>query len=461
MRRIVLLFILICGPSLKLHAQKVLDYRGKTKLSEQKSITELPTNMVNPLIIFLIRPNDEKEADDYKKLFNEFSTGLGIDKLLILHDVLEGSDDSQIKALYDYKIASSFHYIVVNPYNINTQDFSLIPSSLSAFVNIRPLQCVKGSPVKNNFDIATSAIKNCFNPIPEVVKPLPIEERTVVELVKEKYYLSSKSDSVFAFSNVASIRFLKPLIQTDQIGNQFRTITESSLGYELGVRFNLWVSKKRSLVLRQQCGFLSATISSMSSMDYGSWENNSAIDSYGNSYSRTISVSDFSEEMRCDFNQFNSSIIADFGFKNLNESITGGSKLKGSVSLGIGYSSFRNIQLTNQAGVWNIEGKYPQINQTLNNIPSLGLLSGIDHSGKTINVGNYSFISIISSIGLQYALNHKVKLQACMAFNFQLRKPIDPFYYEPNPYDYLPVFNPRSISSRQTIFSCGLVYSLF
>jgi len=273
--------------------------------------------------------------------------------------------------------------------------------------------------------------------------------------------MSTKSDSVFAFSNVASIRFLKPLIQTDQIGNQFRTITESTLGYELGVRFNLWVSKKINLVLRQQCGFLSATISSMSSMDYGSWENNSAIDSYGNSYSKTISVTDFSEEMRCDFNQFNSSIIADFGFKKPNESMTGGSKLKGSVSLGIGYSSLRNIQLTNQAGVWNIEGKYPQINQTLNNIPSLGLLSGIDHSGETFNVGNYSFISIISSIGLQYSLNHKVKLQAGMAFNFQLRKPIDSFFYEPNAYDYLPVFNPRSISSRQTIFSCGLVYSLF
>jgi len=461
MRRIILLIILIYGPLPVFHAQKLLDYRGESKLSEQKNITELPNNMVNPLIIFLIRPNDEKEAEDYKKLYDEFSTSLSIDKLLILHDVLSGSDDSQIKALYDFTIASSFHYIVVNPYNINTQDFSLIPNSLSAFVNIRPLQCVKGSPVKNNFDIATSALKNCFNPIPEVVNKLPLIEERTVELVKEKYYMSSKSDSVFAFSNVASIRFLKPLIQTDQIGNQFRTITESTLGYELGVRFNLWVSKKINLVLRQQCGFLSATISSMSSMDYGSWENNSAIDSYGNSYSKTISVTDFSEEMRCDFNQFNSSIIADFGFKKPNESMTGGSKLKGSVSLGIGYSSLRNIQLTNQAGVWNIEGKYPQINQTLNNIPSLGLLSGIDHSGETFNVGNYSFISIISSIGLQYSLNHKVKLQAGMAFNFQLRKPIDSFFYEPNAYDYLPVFNPRSISSRQTIFSCGLVYSLF
>jgi len=442
---------IICLGIVKVFSQDIIDLRSEApslKEDKEKLLFFTQNIKTNGGVIFVINPEDSGALYKYKIFFEKFNDSLlNVKKLLVFHEKTEGS--GFIHELFNLKINSVFHYILLNPDEEegidNNTSFELLSSQPKAYINKLDLKCTKEDRVKFNMENAVRNITKYYKD-KDIPTPPPIPKNDTVY----KFFFYSKPDSVFVFSNIGA-SFFQSQNSIDLLGNQITTIIDPTLTYQLGLGITLFKSKKNTASLKYNLSWQNANVSAKSSLSNGVWKNPNAIDPFGNPYIQNVSVTNFQESIHFSFSQLQTMLVSEIGSKIV----------RGTFGLGLGFSKFKDISATNISGNWNIEGKYPQINEILSNIPSLGLLSNFNHNGDLNQLPNCSFISIITSLGAMYCLNNKIKCSINLGYSWKVRSTNEESNYYPNQYAYRTMFNPKSFQVNQLTFSCGLVYSLF
>ena len=228
---------------------------------------------------------------------------------------------------------------------------------------------------------------------------------------------------------------------------------DSNFEWFFGQSLNLGIQLAtfNTFKINQEIGYFIGNVSGTTAFNKGRWIHDGILDPYGNEYLQTTEINNFKETTNLNFSTLSSSFFSEIG-QNM---------IRFNLGIGLSFSKLKNIMVTNNSGIWNLSGKYDQINESLYDIPSLGLISNLEHKGLTSVLNNFNFSTLNTSFGIVSHFKGKVNFNVNCSLHWQLTNRIKSLSYEPIGNDYLPLFNPSSISSRQTIFSCGLVYSLF